>query len=206
MSDIHERTQNIIATNSDGLTKGERTREAISKTAFRILYTDGYQALTIAALSEGAGIRRNSYYTHFKDLNELIDLISTSLLDQIGQKSVLNIDVNEYAPSAVLSRIRYVLSLATEDPKTAFALSELYANNTETARQVHRRLKLDIAADRRQGLHRSTKKESEIAAMLIASGAMEFLRQRQITKLGDPELFLSLVTKTCGYSLSSISQ
>ncbi|MEL7029193.1 MAG: TetR family transcriptional regulator [Pseudomonadota bacterium] len=202
---VKERLQSIISY-PDSQTKGERTREAISQTAFRILYTDGFQALTIAALAEGAGIRRNSYYTHFRDISEVIETISASLLDTIGRKSALNTATSEFARSVVLSRIHFVLSLATSDVKTARALSELYANHTETSRQVHRRLTLDLAADRRRGLHNATNQESEMSAMVIASGAMEYLRQRHVPKRGDRELFLSVVIKICGYSLSSLSQ
>jgi len=60
--------------------------------------------------------------------------------------------------------------------------------------------------DRRRGLHRATTRETEMAAMIIASGAMEFLRRSQKTQIGNPESFFSLITKICDYSPSSISQ
>ena len=206
MSAIHDYSQHLETKFSHGQTKGDKTREAISQTAFQILHTDGYQALTIAALSEGAGIRRNSYYTHFKDLSEVIDTISTSLLDKIGCKSVLDADASVYAPSIALRRVRYVLSLGTTEPEVARALSELHAHHPETAEQIHRRLKLDILADRRRGLHRATTRECAMAAMLIASGAMSCLRPPSVYRTSDKDLFLTLVMKICGYTLKSISQ
>ncbi|MEO0883467.1 MAG: hypothetical protein AAFY34_12180, partial [Pseudomonadota bacterium] len=118
----------------------------------------------------------------------------------------VNIDANEFAPSHVLLRVRFVLSLVENDPQTAFALSELYANHEQTAQEVHRRLKRDILVDHRRGLLRITNLEAEMAVLIIASGVMEFLRVRHARKRGDIDYFLSFIRKICGYSSKGVSQ
>ena len=176
-------------------TKGARTREAIGLTAIQIICDEGYQALTIAALSEGAGIRRNSYYTHFKDLSELIDKISRQVLNGIGSRTIRAMSASQ---SVVLARIRFVLSMRETDPAAAVLLAELYVHHAATAAEVHRRLERDIASDRRRGLLTTTGREATIAALVVASSTIELLRPRSVQRKGDRERVLKLVARVCG--------
>lgn len=179
-----------------GETKGARTRDAIADTAISILRQSGFQALSVAALADGAGIRRNSYYTHFEDLSTLINALSNQVLDDIGRRSVV---ASALRPSSVLRlRMQYVLSLPVTDEAAATVVSELYVHHAGTAREVHRRLALDMAADRRRGLLSLTHRESKMAAIVIASGAMELLRTRHQNKRGEARQFLRLMARICG--------
>lgn len=189
-----KRRRSIFA--GTGGTKGARTRDALTDTAISILRESGFQALSVAALSDGAGLRRNSYYTHFDDLPALIDALSTKVLDDIGRRSIV---VSVPRSTSVLRlRMQYVLSLPVVDEAAATVVSELYVHHAATAREVHRRLTLDMAADRRQGLLSLTHRESKLAAIVIASGAMELLRTRHSRQRGETQQFLQFMARICG--------
>ncbi|MEM8935325.1 MAG: TetR family transcriptional regulator [Pseudomonadota bacterium] len=178
-------------------TKGERTRDAMAEAAIRILRDEGYEALTIASLAEDAGLRRSSYYTHFKDLDELIDELSIKILDGIGRHTSSAEHPPENETSLLLTRLKFVLQLRRRNPTVARVLSELYVNHGETARKVHRGIVRDISADRRNGLLKATNRESEAAALFIGAGAVELLRDRHGEKLKDDRVFLKLVSRIC---------
>lgn len=180
-------------------TKGERTRAAIADTAIRILKSEGYRGLTVAALAEGAGLRRNSYYVHFKNLDELIDQLSMRVLNTIGRRSVLARVSAGNQNSVVFSRLRFIVSLPERDQTTAHVLAELYVNHDATAKEIHRRLVLDMTADRRRGIHSATGSEMKIAAMVIASATMEMLRERQPIRRSDHTKFLDMLARVSGY-------
>ncbi|MEM9387981.1 MAG: hypothetical protein AAGA68_23200 [Pseudomonadota bacterium] len=192
------RRYEVPVSEAEGLRKGERTRRAIAKAAIRILCESGYQALTVASVAEFAGIRRNSYYTYFSDLNRLIDELSLKTLNQIGGRSA-KAPGNRYR-SVTISRLQYVLALRDHDTDATVVLSELYAHHADTAAEVHRRLTLDIANDRRRGLISNTGREALITATIAAAGTMERLRRGSVAKSGDDEVFLSLIARLCGLS------
>ncbi|MEM6447732.1 MAG: TetR/AcrR family transcriptional regulator [Cyanobacteria bacterium P01_D01_bin.123] len=186
---------------ASGPTKGERTREALADTAAKILKERGYPALTIASLADGAGIQRNSYYTHFRDLSELIDRLSLKLLNQIGRKSV-SLRSRNANHSAVLERLKFVLSLAEMDPSSGAIISELYTHHSTTAQEIHRRLKLDLAMDRRRGLTTIAGREADVASMVLASGTIQLLRQYSDTRKNS--LLLALLAKMCSYRTDAL--
>ncbi|MEM6536475.1 MAG: TetR/AcrR family transcriptional regulator [Pseudomonadota bacterium] len=200
MSVVFERTSQEGCADKGRITKGERTRDAIAEAAIHILYNEGYQALNVAALAEEAGLQRNSYYTHFKDLNALIDTLSVQLLNEIGRNTPPVSAPRKKATSLLISRLRLVLSLRESDPVIAGVLPELYVNHNETARKIHYGLVSDIVVDRRRGLLRATKREAEVAALMIAPSVMEFLRDRQGSKAGDDRILLSLLSRVIGLS------
>lgn len=180
------------STQVEGGTKGERTRAALTGAAVRILCDHGYQALSIAALAEDAGIQRHSFYTHFRGLGEIVDRLSLGVLDKIGSQT------RATDGSVLLSRLAFVLSLAEDDPPTAAVLSELYRNHAATADEVHRRVTSDLRSDRRRGLTSMTARESEMAAIVVSAGAMELLAGRRRRRRKDDELFVNAAARLCG--------
>ncbi|MEM9170580.1 MAG: hypothetical protein AAGC56_13125 [Pseudomonadota bacterium] len=176
--------------------KGERTREAIARAAIRILCEDGFQALTIASVAAEVGLRRNSYYTHFNDINVLLDRLSLKLLRDIGMQTARTIAAD--TRSSLMVRLEYVLSLRRNDPDIARALSELYVNHAHTAREIQRGVLFDLTTDRNRGIVRLTNQEADVAAVAIAAGVIELLRNRQTRPESDERTLLALLSRFCG--------
>lgn len=61
----------------------KRTRKAIRKALFELLEEKEFNKISIHAIAQKAEISRVTFYSHYKDMNDLIDAIITDLLVDI---------------------------------------------------------------------------------------------------------------------------
>jgi TetR/AcrR family transcriptional regulator, ethionamide resistance regulator len=67
--------------------KGDLREDAILDTAERVLATIGYEAMTIASLTEGAGITRGAFYFYFGSKQEVITALFARTVEVLREKS-----------------------------------------------------------------------------------------------------------------------
>ena len=59
-----------------------KTRKAIKLALFKMLKTTDMDSISITALTKLAGINRNSFYTHYTSIYNIIDDINCDILKQ----------------------------------------------------------------------------------------------------------------------------
>jgi AcrR family transcriptional regulator len=62
--------------------KSERTRAAILNSAVDFLWTHPFRDLTVGSLMSGTDVGRSSFYQHFQDLHELMEILLDMLRDE----------------------------------------------------------------------------------------------------------------------------
>ncbi|GAB2589264.1 hypothetical protein GCM10027168_22700 [Streptomyces capparidis] len=67
-----------------GNARGRRTREALLVAAREVLERDGFEALTMAAAAERAGVSRRAVYLHFRSRGELVAALSEHVAGSEG--------------------------------------------------------------------------------------------------------------------------
>jgi AcrR family transcriptional regulator len=106
---------------SDGLSKGERTRNRILDLTYESVIRKGFAATSIEELVEGAGITKSGFFYHFRDKNEL----ARSLIERYTAE-------NEVFLDGLIGRAREL----SDDPLHAYliflklfaeAMSEVFA-------------------------------------------------------------------------------
>lgn len=61
-----------------------KTRKAIKLALFKMLKTTDMDAISITALTKLAGINRNSFYTHYTSIYNIIDDVNCDILKQVN--------------------------------------------------------------------------------------------------------------------------
>src|SRR5688572_21463638 len=92
---------------SDGLSKGERTRVRILDLAYDAVIRKGFAATSIEELVEAAGITKSGFFYHFKDKNDL----ARQLLERYAAE-------NEVFLEALTSRAREL----SDDPLHSYLI------------------------------------------------------------------------------------
>lgn len=62
-----------------------KTRKAIKLALFKMLKTTDLEAVSITALTKMAGVNRNSFYTHYSSITNILDDINTDILFQVDE-------------------------------------------------------------------------------------------------------------------------
>ncbi|MEM1379426.1 MAG: TetR/AcrR family transcriptional regulator [Pseudomonadota bacterium] len=172
------------------LTKGGRTRLAIVQSAVLIIADKGIRGLSISDVVERLSIKRSSFYTHFSNIDDLIDAVSRHVLDRIG---ALSTRTSPKDRSIVLSRIRMVLRLRHTDKNLALALTELYSNHPPTVKDVHRRLAADLKSDHAKRTANVSPSAEQYAITMVASGAIQYLKQSDLDSLPSDRDVIALI-------------
>ncbi|GAB3489842.1 TetR/AcrR family transcriptional regulator [Amycolatopsis cihanbeyliensis] len=95
--------------------RSRRTRDALLAATRAILETEGFEALTMTAVAERAGITRRAVYLHFNSRTELV----SALFDYLAEREGLaeSTDPIRAAPDAVTALRAWVRHLATYHPR-----------------------------------------------------------------------------------------
>lgn len=67
--------------------RSQRTQRALVEALVTLLEHDGdLSHITVASLTEQAGLTRRTFYTHFRDIPDFIEQVETMVLDQIAHR------------------------------------------------------------------------------------------------------------------------
>ncbi|GAA5106628.1 TetR/AcrR family transcriptional regulator [Haloechinothrix salitolerans] len=95
--------------------RSKRTRDALLAATRSILETDGFEALTMSAVAERAGVTRRSVYLHFDSRSALVSALFGYIAEQEDLASSLA--QVEHAPDAVSALRAWVRHLVSYHPR-----------------------------------------------------------------------------------------
>jgi AcrR family transcriptional regulator len=79
--------------------RSQRTRQLISDAFVELLLEKGYDAMSIRDVIERANVGRSTFYSHFKDKEELFASQLDRLLETLSRHLPLHVEQNPYFPS-----------------------------------------------------------------------------------------------------------
>ena len=82
---------------------------ALIDATFDLIADNGVASITIANVCERVGLKRSSFYTHFKDFAELLNHVSMSILSDIGHRSNAAFGNEAQASNRLYDRAKFVL-------------------------------------------------------------------------------------------------
>lgn len=173
--------QTQLTLSAEGLSyksrKGFQTKNSLCEAAFTRISTHGIASLSVAALCDDIGLARSSLYTHFPDLDALIESVSDIVLGRIGEMSSNRM---RHGPHDLMceERLKFVLSLPTRHPNLAVVLSELHTNHESTRDECERRLRSDVLTDITDKKLSIDKRESIYFARMCVATALTSVRHR----------------------------
>jgi TetR/AcrR family transcriptional repressor of nem operon len=113
----------VPAVESDGLTKGERTRERILDCAYDAIIHKGFAGTSIDELVEAAGITKSGFFYHFRDKGDLARQLLVRFLAE---------------DDAVMDRLTVRAQQLVDDPLQRFLLFlNLYAETVDGLEELH---------------------------------------------------------------------
>lgn len=79
--------------------RSQRTRQLIGDAFVDLLLEKGYEAMSIRDVIERANVGRSTFYSHFKDKEELFASQLDRLLETLSRHLPLHVEQNPYFPS-----------------------------------------------------------------------------------------------------------
>lgn len=85
------------------------TKEAAVAAAIELVDKEGLDALSVQAVARAMGVTAPSLYYHFKDKDELLQLVARALLREVGEQSHGEKDWEEHAVELAVATRRVIL-------------------------------------------------------------------------------------------------
>jgi AcrR family transcriptional regulator len=154
--------------------RSRRTRAALLAAARAILEEDGFEALTMTAVAERAGVTRRSVYMHFPSRTELVG----SLFDHVAEDEGLAASLGEVwaAPDAIAALDAWAAHLARYHPRVLAvdrAVQRVWRQDPDAA--AHRRRVVDEQLSNCRRLARHLADEGRLADGWTAESAADML-------------------------------
>lgn len=134
--------------------RSERTRAELLAAMRSLLEEQGFQALSMAAVAERAGVTRRAVYLHFNSRTDLV----TALFDYVSREEGLAESLQAVwdAPSAVAALDEWARHLARYTPKVLAVDNavELVRDHDDDARKHHRTVVRQQRANARRVIRR----------------------------------------------------
>jgi AcrR family transcriptional regulator len=141
--------------------RSRRTRAALLDTARRLLETEGFDALTMNAVAEQAGVTRRSVYLHFESRADLVSALFDHVADAEGlERSLARVWA---APDAARALHEWARHVVRYHPR-------LLAVDRAVARESDR--DPDAAAHRKRVMHEKLGSCRRVIARLEAEGRL----------------------------------
>lgn len=165
-SNMWQHTTDFIAKSK----KGYQTRMSLLGAAFDIIAEDGLKTLSVSAICARIGLQRSSFYTHFQNLEALLDALVNQVLDDVGYRAQRAFEKDGKALSLFEFRIKFLFKLAINEPNYASVLHELYTFFPPTVSPVKARVLGDIHLAQMKGqIHLSQEEADAFAHIMVAS-------------------------------------
>lgn len=141
--------------------RGRRTRTALLKATRQLLEDGGFEALTMAAVAERAGVSRRAVYLHFPSRGDLVAALFDFMMETEGLAESLSSVWS--SPDSVSALEAWARHIAEFHPKVMAA--------TRAVEQVHRR-DPDAAQHRDRYLREQYEACSRLASWLEGEGRL----------------------------------
>ncbi|MEM6898310.1 MAG: TetR/AcrR family transcriptional regulator [Pseudomonadota bacterium] len=135
------------------------------------------QSLTVVRVCDMVGLKRNSFYTHFSGIEDLLDALSVDLFSRVGE------EVRFFGTSASITdgtleeRIASIIEFSRSDPKTAIVLYRLYTYHTASHQFVQRIITAEVQARMSSGQISIEPESAPLLARMLIAGFMDVLLQ-----------------------------
>ena len=98
----------------------KKTKRALAESLAHIAQSKPLNKITVKEVCEGAQLSRNAFYTHYPDINGLIEEIEKQTLDRV--KEILDELVDGEFPHNMLVSVQKLLGLLMQDKETTLML------------------------------------------------------------------------------------
>ena len=154
--------------------RGRRTRDALLAATRALLEEQGFEALTMAAVADRAGVTRRAVYLHFASRGELV----AALFDYVSDAEGLHASIAgvRAAPDAVSALDEWARHLARFHPKALAvtrAIERVHSDDPDAA--AHRRRYLTEQLDVCRWIIRRLDEEGRLAPAWTAETGSEML-------------------------------
>ncbi|MEM6496745.1 MAG: TetR/AcrR family transcriptional regulator [Pseudomonadota bacterium] len=157
--------------------KGLETRRALIRSAYDLISDSGIQPLKVASVCKTVGLRRNSFYTHFDDINNLLDALAEALLDRLRDGVDADLPLDRNNRTILRDRLNYILKAGRAEPKRARVIHQLYCFHRPTFNRLHNRVTSDVMFGVEHGhLNLPVKAATSLSRIVLAS-VMDVLRE-----------------------------
>ncbi|MEM1087727.1 MAG: TetR/AcrR family transcriptional regulator [Pseudomonadota bacterium] len=157
--------------------KGYQTRMSLLGAAFDIIADDGLKTLSVSAICTRVGLQRSSFYTHFQNLEALLDALVNQVLDDVGYRAQTAFEESGQILSLFEFRIKFLLNLAINEPNYASVLHELYTFFPPTISPVKARVLGDINLAQMKGQIHLSQEEADAFAHIIVASVIDALKR-----------------------------
>ncbi|MEM0985567.1 MAG: TetR/AcrR family transcriptional regulator [Pseudomonadota bacterium] len=154
--------------------KGANTRASLLDAAFTLIAERGIHGVTVAQVCGATGLKRSSFYTHFKDLDDLISALSKRILDDFGRGS--NIGDIEKHHSLLKSRIDFVFAETERTPALGNVIHELVFSDFKRFEAVLERVLGDVKHDVQRGVFSIEVDEAPAFAHMITATTVSLFK------------------------------
>lgn len=97
-----------------------KTKKALAESLAHLAQQKPLNKITVKEVCEGAELSRNAFYTHYPDINGLIEEIENRLLEQVQQ--ILDEFVDGEFPHNMLVSVQKLLAMLMENQETTVML------------------------------------------------------------------------------------
>jgi len=188
---------------SPHMRKGERERSTLIQATFSLIAEAGLQHLTIAAICQRIGLQRSSFYTHFKDLDELLDDLTNQLLDAIGEHSQTEFDNQTDIDFLLHFRMHFLARLVSSQPDIGQVLHDLYTFHSPASAKLKARISGDLVLANENGHLQLDQQEVDALAHIIVPSMIDWFKRLSDSNQREPESdnVIRLLLRAAGYKL-----
>ncbi|MEM1149204.1 MAG: TetR/AcrR family transcriptional regulator [Pseudomonadota bacterium] len=157
-------------------TKGAQTHASLLDAAFALIAEGGIYDLTIAKVCDATGLKRSSFYTHFRDMDDLIGALSIRVLDEFGPGHI-DADAHSGENKSVLkARLDFVFAEIERRPALGHVIHELVAFEIKSFEAVMERVLSDVRQDIRKGVLSIRRDDAPAFAHAISATVVSLLK------------------------------
>jgi len=151
----------------------ERTRQRLVAAARAVIAEKGVGGLRIQDVTREADVALGSFYNHFETKEDLVEVVVSDLLAELGAATVVDDEVQDPAVTTAAA-IRRVVRLAYDDPDFARLVVNLSHADTLFARAFHPFARRVVERGVKVG--RFDSPDIEIAVNLVVGSSLALIR------------------------------
>lgn len=151
----------------------ERTRQRLVAAARAVIAAKGVGGLRIQDVTREADVALGSFYNHFAAKEDLVEVVVSDLLAELGAATVAD-DANQDPAVTAAAAIRRVVRLAFDDPELARLLVNLNHADSLFAKAFHPFARQVVEHGVREG--RFETPDVEVSVNIVVGGSLALIR------------------------------
>lgn len=138
--------QALVAEPTGTGTKRARTRARLLNSAVGIFADKGIDNTTILEITRSAGVANGTFYTHFRDKDELLASVGELLVQHVLDEMHETIDSIDHVPTKIAAGAQWILDRAARNPEVGSIMAQRLAAEGAFQTQSLLRIRGDIVA------------------------------------------------------------